>query len=276
MGETMDEGVHPVTQPTVPPTPPAPPAAPIAANPVLAELRALKRWMIVATVLLAVGLSAIVAIGAIGLSVVIASNSDSGPDTPSVAAMDPAGVKPITDAVTAAYGDKLESVEVTQVELVYDGQVTYRPYAVVYRLVGFDRAIEGMVDDPSDLIDYGLVPTAGGVGSGLSDKEFADLRGLWSDRSAKPMGFTYSMVGDNTSWEVDDKVTYGGKTYLAQDLWAVSEGWTPVASPVPEGSIISGNELVFHLDPKTDSFSYVGSGPSQSTPYPAESSDWDY
>jgi hypothetical protein len=187
--------------------------------------------------------------------------------------LNPAGIAPIADAIRGTYGDSLESVTVTQVALYYDGEVSYRPYAVTYRLVGSAVPIEGLIDSYTDLGDYGLTPTAGDLGSSLTDDQFAAIRALWASRSTKPMGFTFNMVSDFTAWEEGDTIRYGGNSYRAEDLWAVSEGWLPTQAETPEGDLPSINDMVFYLNPKTGVFTYVATAPSQVSPYPAYDDD---
>jgi hypothetical protein len=299
-GENMDEYGFDVPQPPIPdlPAPPAPPvplgvpAAPNASAPPVfpvppppaapstreatlrAELNGIRAWLLVLTVLIVIliALGATVLVSNLTGGFAVRGPDSYGPvsDTSDVAPMDGAAIKPIEDAVKAEYGEALASVEATQIELMQDTTAEYRPYAVRYRLVGSGLVVEGIVDGASDLADYGLLPTADGQTYQLTAAEFSVLRRLWQGRSNKPMGFTLNLASDNGAWTAGDKVTYGGTSYLAEELWSVSEGWSPAEARMQTDSVPTVDELVFHLDPVTKTFAYVGHQAGISSPYPSE------
>jgi hypothetical protein len=196
------------------------------------------------------------------------------------------GVVKVTDqelskakaAVTDALGDKATDVEVRRVKVIYDGapfpvsllgggdeQVIY----VSYQLKDSGVRVAGRLGGPygSSVAGSGLLPTVGSLESRMTPEQYDRLVAGYAANTKEPLGMVRRYSDRELFAEegtpAGAEVTLGNKVYKTRELWWASEG-DVIEGDTYEESIDgepSVNALIFHEDPKTGAFVYLGTEP---------------
>jgi hypothetical protein len=181
----------------------------------------------------------------------------------------------IEKAVRSAWGDALDTVTVTRVEvkpmttgLPFSTGNTYG-YGITYRLKGAQASIAGIVADDSALGDTGLLPAVGSLMSHMDAKQVVALSVAYKGKTSKPMGaisayLDPSMGGMDPS-TVSETLTVSGTPYKTSELWRVAD-----AVEVKKGEVfdaesyanVDQRDMIFHYDPTTGEFAFLGTEPS--------------
>jgi hypothetical protein len=234
-------------------------------DPLTHTMRSLRRWLIALTSLVALVFIVVAAIFA-GFAYEYWQNNSDGTAVTTPTGDQTAAIKTV---VSETYADDLDYVNVRRVEVDWTDDTPDMPYSVVYKLRDSPVTIEGLVDDSLDMESGGLTPTLSTLNDQLTAAEFSDLLRAWAQQTDGPMGYVYSYTGDNSTgdYSLGDHLKFGGKDYLADDLWCANEGWVPTQPKTVGDDTPDVRDLVFRLDPKTDRFTYVGTEPSQKPVY---------
>ena len=247
------------------PTPPSAEPAPSVQEAVLRldrSVRALRGWLITATILLVLVTLAGSVAAAISLTGVYSLYRQAIGNT---TATDPAAIE---KQIRSSLGTNLESVTVYPVAVnAQEGDLAPLPFlsapsgaAVTYRVKGAGVAVAGVVTGEDQLTDVGLLPVDySSADDFLSLAEFQALAREWTRHSKAPIGGVYRYDNERFAPNTDQIPTSAkidGKTYDVTGLWRVFEG-----QPVGPGARYAPNlalpSLVFSLDPESGRFTYL-------------------
>lgn len=249
---------------------PAPPDRPAAgAEPGGASLEQLtvsvvrlRMWLIALT--LAFALLTLGACSPLALLFVGATFMDDGSPAPAASS-----VEDVRRQVGDAYGRRLTDLEVRVVSLSY-GDAPF-PFSLVEgnekcvyleaHLNDPDIVIADIVGSSADLVSSGLLPTRGPLSERLTDERFARLAAAFRARTESPLGrvFRYREQPSMDTESLPDEVTVGGATYATEEMWSAVVGRSSVGDRIDlSDSGDTRDSLVFHEDPGTGEFTYVG------------------
>lgn len=253
----------------------APPAVDAAAS--LARLQASSRrhliWLIVLTVFMALALCGVISV--VGMTFGIGAVFE-GPDM--------ASDEQISEAereIEAAYGAKLQDLEVRGVEVTY-GDVPF-PYSIMsggdmeslyieYELKGSDVVVADLLEAGfygDGLSSSGMIPTKGSLVSRMEIDQFERLLAAYGAETTAPLG-SIRRYGDKpyymeTGTSIPDELTVGDKSYPTKELWTANEG------RIIEGDSVDMNDeegmgrsaLIFREDTATGEFEFLGTEPME-------------
>jgi hypothetical protein len=236
------------------------------------SVRRLKRWLVALTVVVAlVVVGAIAAAGIIAWGIFGISRMDADPTAPTARTIDS-----VRAEIKSALGDKLESVDVRLVSVGY-GEGPPFPYSLIYgvgddksvyvqyRLKGSSVLVAGILDGPfgTDISSSGMLPTRGSLISRMTDAQFTKILAAYAAQTRAPLGSVrrYSDRSSMSDAPVPDKVPVGAQEFPSKELWSVTQGTVVKGDRVTidEVSDLEGKSLVFHEDPESGEFTYIGS-----------------
>jgi hypothetical protein len=252
-----DERIQSDTTAAAPaPLPPAPDLA--------RQVRNLRRWLIGLTLLIV-----LLVLGACGVGTLLFARFFGVADEGSTVSADQvAAVR--QDYAKGLEGD-LASLDVRAVSLKFDGPSfgplgipgpvpTEQSVYVEYRLKS-SNVVFANVLSPEGGPDTGLLPTQGSLGSSMSDAQFHALVKAYEAQTSAPFGGAHRYSDDR----IDDQgppasaLSIGGKDYPTKELWAVVQGVVVKGDTFdPNKTMNSSKALVFHEDPKTHTFTFIG------------------
>lgn len=184
------------------------------------------------------------------------------------------------DEVEEAYGDRIKELDVRVVTTRYDDM----PFSFLSGAMNEESLyIECELEDSGvlvadvisvvfgieDLSGSGIIPTKGNLASRMSDEQLDAVLEAYAAETDAPLGSVrrYTDPGQmyDESSPAPDEVRIGKTAYPSQELWKISEGL------VVKGDTVDGNsdELftrqghVFHEDPETGEFTYLGTEPAE-------------
>lgn len=264
-----DEG--PVTRPTTPE--PREDSGLADASDLAGALRRLKTWLIVLTVLVALLVAA-----AIVAAILVHRAIRDRQDPASAGIMSPTAgqVASTRQEIETALGDQLEGLDVRLVTMKFDDpsmpadapgdqQFIY----VQYHLRGSGVLVADMVGGPfgPDPTSMGMLPTQGSLQSRMTPEQFDRFLEAYSDETTAPLSGV-RRYNDRAEMMAPGSVQagsvrVGNKKYRASDLWAANEGVTVDGDTV--GMDVwntSRKALIFYEDPKSGSFTFLGTEPA--------------
>gem|GEM_PF-3400713 len=236
------------------------------------DLRRLKRWLVVLTVLVALLLAAAIA-AAVLIPRAIHDQQQSTYGVPFGPTADQ--VASTRKEVEAALGDRLASLEARLVTMEFvdpsmpaetpEEQFIY----VQYRLKDSGVLVADLVGGPlgTDPASMGMLPTQGTLQSRMSEEQFARLLAAYGSETAAPLS-NVRRYNDRTELMMPgsapgNTVQVGKRKYRASDLWAATEGME-VAGDTVGMDVWSTDRraLIFYEDPKTGEFTFLGTEPA--------------
>jgi hypothetical protein len=240
------------------------------------SVRNLKRWIIALTVLVALTIIGGVAVAGITVwGIVGMGGAMSDPMAPTEQTVGKA-----RDEIKSALGDRLEKVDVRLVSARYDSSPPF-PYSLVdgvgdsksiyieYKLKNSSTLVAGVIEGPMgmDVASSGLLPTRGTLASRMTDEQFAGILKVYAEQTKSPLGSVRRYSDHSAMMEgkvSSDMVPVGAQEYPSKELWSASEGTLVKGDRVAMGdaSPFQRKAYVFHEDPKTGEFTYVGTEPA--------------
>lgn len=232
------------------------------------QIRRLKVWVVILTVMLGLGTLCGCAFGSMALvggspiDLLMMAREGSFDQT-----------EAITDSVKQAYDERLQSVEVEKVK-VDMGEVVPFPYQLLngpgdvyfvrYRLKGAPVDIAGVLSDAGMLTETGLIPILGAIGTQIDQPTLLKLMAAHVElHGSEPMGPVLPFI-DRMSLEeggqglVPGTITKNGKTYSAAELWRVQKAVLPEDGKIQVDLMDAAIEDVYHIDPNTGEITFVG------------------
>lgn len=188
------------------------------------------------------------------------------------------GVDDVREEFKSALGSRLESIAVREVSIDFGsppfpysllrGETGEKMTYVEYRLKGSPVLVAGMLGGPfgGDPSRSGMLPTRGSLASRMTDQQFQRLLSAYAAETKEPLGSVrrytdrpYMQGGD-----VPEKVAVGARQYPARELWSAVEGRLVKGDRVTfsDESMFGRDALIFHEDPKTGAFTYLGTEPA--------------
>lgn len=239
------------------------------------SVRNLRRWMIALTVVVALTVMGGAAMAGVALWGIVGIGAMSDPTAPTDAMADK-----VRDEIKSALGDKLESVDVRAVEFDYGGKPPF-PYSLVdgvgdsksiyveYRLKSSPTLVAGVLEGPMgmDISSSGMLPTRGSLASRMTDEQFAGILKAYAQETKAPLGSVRRYSDQSAMYEgktSSDMVPVGAKEYPSKELWSASEGIVVKGDRVSlsDTAPYQRKAYVFHEDPKSGEFTYVGTEPA--------------
>lgn len=179
------------------------------------------------------------------------------------------------------FGSDIESLDVRAVAIEY-GDMGF-PYSImggsgeetVYvecRLKSTDVVIAGLVGYMYglDASSSGMIPTKGTLASRMTPEQLATLLKAYAAETDSPLG-SVRRYGDRDEMmyegtTVGDTVTVGSAEYPTNELWAATEGTLIEGDSIDMSMDPSMNTeaYIFHEDPETGEFVFVGTEPGTS------------
>ncbi len=229
-------------------------------------------WLIVLSAVLVLSF-----LGIIGMGVLVV-----GPFMGGFAVSSGASEEQIDEAeseIQQAYGSRLEDLEVRVVEVKYGGAPfpyslmdgdTMKSLYISYGLQGSDVIIADLLDVDmfgGDLSMTGMLPTKGSMVSRMTPEQFDKLLVAYSAETEKPLG-SVRRYGDEpffmeTGQTAPEEVTVNNETFPTKELWTAAEGRIIEGDSVDmnDGAYMGGVALIFHEDPETGEFTFLGTEP---------------
>jgi len=236
------------------------------------SLRRHRVWLAMLTAIL--GLFAISALALIGLV-----SYELGSAFEDTGVSDESAVEAKSE-IQQAYGDRLDDVEVRAVKVKYEempfpyslmGGDDAKSLYVQYRLKGSDVTVADIVEGGvlgEDVATSGMLPTKGSLTSRMTPEQLDRLLVAYANETNKPLG-SVRRYGDSQypmepGVAVPDEVTVGNRAYASKELWAANEGRVVEGTEVDlsSESEMSRKALIFHEDPETGEFTFLGIEPS--------------
>lgn len=177
-------------------------------------------------------------------------------------------------------GDRLERIEVRAVAIDYgeapfpyaflEGSTDEKTLYVEYKLKGSDVLVADLVGGPmgEDAVSSGILPTEGSLNSRMTAEQFDRLLAAFAAETKSPLGVV-RRYNDPPMWVGDEspvaaEVTVGTKEYRSKELWSATQGRIVEGDRVDvEHDTGTRQALIFHEDPKTGVFTYLGTEPSE-------------
>ncbi len=271
MSDTPSAQVPTATDAPATPEIPQPHAEEISPAALAASVRRIKIWLTILSVIM--GIALIGACGIVATAVLGIAGLDSG--GPQV---DKAEVESVKAEFQTALGDDLESLEVRAVSMNF-GDAPF-PFSILsggsggesaiyveYRLKSSPVVVADVLGGPfgNNPRGSGMIPTKGTLASRMTDEQFSRILAAYAAETKSPLGTirryndqSEMMDGPSTTPE---KIIIGNKEYKSGELWSAVEG------KIIEGDSVDMNTgdfgeprtaFVFHEDPKTGEFSFLG------------------
>lgn len=178
------------------------------------------------------------------------------------------------DEVEEAYGQRIKKLDVRVVTMSYDDTpFSFMSSGMDEELVYIECELKSgvVIADPvssfygvENLSGSGIIPTRGSLTSRMTDEQLDAALAAYAAETDTPLGSVRRYTDDEMFDETDsvpDEVEIGKKTYASKELWKFVEGL------IVEGDTVDGNNEsyysrrahVFHEDPDTGEFVYLGS-----------------
>lgn len=180
------------------------------------------------------------------------------------------------------FGSDIESLDVRAVVIEY-GDSGF-PFSLVQGAAGEETVyVECHLKSSdvviADLVGYmygldaassGMIPTKGSLSSRMTQDQFDRLLEAFAAETDYPLGSVHryadrdEMMFEGTS--VGETILVGDKEYAANELWAATEGRLVEGDRIDVGTEPSATRdaLIFHEDPATHEFVFLGTEPSMS------------
>lgn len=227
------------------------------------KVRNLRRWLLAVTAVFALS---VLAIGAFAWLFVSRFAGMEGP------VVKPEQVAEIRQEYEKALGPRLAQLKVRAVRVDYGDAMGPVPFFtpreelvyVEYRLKD-SKVVFANLGGPGGEVD--LLPSRGSLESRMTDDQFAALLRAYEAETAAPFGgvhrYTDRGFDGPSNVSASDALTVAGKKYPQDELWVVSEGVVVEGDTFKPNEVMHGSRaMVFHEDPKTGAFVFIGTDDS--------------